>query len=124
MSICACPSILRPIFAFRESYFYKVTEDTDITGPNFTSYFSSILERLTPTCKYTLFNGPIFESENVTVILGGNEVIYAKLPDYIYQVNYKIQNGVAKFWRVSSQDNVATQVLDVNGQLVENLSGK
>jgi hypothetical protein len=116
--------VLKPIFAFDDTYVVTTTPEVPLTDPILASEFKSVKERITPTCKYTRFFGPTTDSNKAIVLLNGEEAINAALPDYIYRIEYKITNGCASLWRIiDAVPSAAARVLSVEGKLVQNITG-
>jgi hypothetical protein len=94
-----------------------------LNDPTITSEFVSVSERIVKGCKYTRWSGPTFTGVQQTYLLEREEIIVTNVQDAIYSIKYDIK-GKATLWRPSRQDNIATRVVDVNGEFASCLRGK
>lgn len=113
------------VFVSPEQYHYS-SSTAEIEPPEYKTTTLTSTTRLTPGCPYIRWEGPNFESlYNVTLVkdtteIKGDEVLFAKLVDYIYTVRLTINGNVVNeptLYRIDVDKQLAFQVFDINGDL-------
>lgn len=109
---------LSSILTLGNPYVYTSTAG-DIDPAVVTSVFRSA-GRVTPVSQFIALSGPTLPSIYASELEPGNEVIFLKLPDYIYEIEYTVKGDIVnipQLWRVSAAKNLSFQIYDVCGNL-------
>lgn len=83
---------LIPILTSNEVYTYPRAIDEDVE--DYGTVLVSKKDRLTPDCKYLLWDGPQIGSHYNVTLLRGNEVIFTHYINYVYKIKWRIKGNV------------------------------
>lgn len=110
-------TILNPVLVYSESYAYLCTPSLEFDESQKTTLLQSS-GRLTEDCIFTQFEGPELQSNKIITMSPGNEAIFAKLPDYTYEISWELKGRKAKPWTIVD-GAIAYQIFDIFGRIVE-----
>lgn len=111
---------LNPILTSEAVYYYNKT-NPDGPAPELSTTTIVSDGRITPTCPYFTFSGPEIDTQQVTILSPGRSASFAKLPDYVYNVEWNIEGDITKLQLLHLDTNrlLALGLYTVKGNLAK-----